>query len=64
MAAILEIELRRAEEDFRAVQADLVKALDRMDMSGTLDDSVIDQIMKASDRVTEARRRFRQCIAA
>lgn len=64
MAALLEIELRMAEAEFRAVQAEVSQELDRMDVSGIMDNGIIDRIMAASDRVTEARRRFRQCPAA
>lgn len=64
MSALLEMELRRAEEDFRLTQAEAIIELDRMDTSGVMNSSIIDRIMKASDRVTEARRKYMQYIAA
>lgn len=64
MSVLLEMELRRAEEDFRLTQAEAIIELDRMDTSGVMNSSIIDRIMKASDRVTEARRKYMQYIAA
>lgn len=57
---VLAAELKKAEEAFEAAKGETMKELEKMASSGIMDNSVIDRITAASDRVTEIRHKIRK----